>query len=221
MIIKPQKYRIAFVLNTLYYPFTYPEILNSLAERKYKITAALPQPDPLLSGARIYVSGFVASTKSGCFIQLNDSSKIIACEGTSADSVVTVARDIIDLSKAVFQLDIPNDIDYSELTASTIVSESCSPLETIKRFSGDRYNVFNEILGNETTGYSIRIIPRKGVPTDRKWFDISITPRFSTSQREYHVETVFRDAKDVENVLDFTSKLDEKIVAIINKIGES
>jgi hypothetical protein len=221
MMIKPQKYRIAFVFDTLYYPFTYPEILNSLAERKYKIIAAPPQGDPLLSGARIYVSGFIASTKSGCFIQLNESSKLIACEGTSADNVVATARDIIDLSKEVFKLDIPNDIDYSELTASEIVSENGNPLETIKGFSGDGYNVFNEILENETSGYSIRIIPKTGIPTDRKWFDISITPRFSTSEREYHIETVFRNAKDVESVLDFTSKLDEKIAAIITKIGGS
>lgn len=220
MMIKPQKYRISFVLNTLYYPFTYPEILNFLADRGYKITAAPPQPDPLLAGARLYVSGFVAA-KSGCFIQLNESSKLMACEGVSADSVVAIARDLIDLSKNAFQMIIPDEIDYTELNASMIVSECGNPLEAIKRFSRDNYDTFKEILENETAGYSIRIIPKNGAPIDRNWFDISITPRFSTSEREYHIETVFRKANDAENVLDFTSKLDEKISAIVMRIGGS
>lgn len=221
MMIKPQKYRVALVLDTLYYPFTYPEILNSLRDRGYKIIAAPPQPDPLLSGARIYINGFVAATKSGCLIQLNDSSQMIACEGTSADDVVSTTRDIVNLCIDVFRLDMPNDVKYSELTASTIVSECNDPLATTKNFCGDGYNKFNEILENKTAGYSIRIIPKDGSPRDRQWFDISITPRFSAPEREYFVETVFRNAKDIDSVLAFTSKLDEKIGAIINRMEGS
>lgn len=219
MILKPQKYRIAFVFNTLYYPFTYPEILTSLSERSYRINAMPPQPDPLLSGARIYANGFVASNSLGCIIELNENRKIIACEGTSVDSVVRSANEIIELSKTVFGLDVPNDIDYSELTSSVVISGIGNPLEAIKKFSGDGYNIFNDVLDTESTGYSIRIIPKNGVPTDKKWFDITITPRFSTSEREYYVETVFRNERDVDSVLDFTSKMDVKITAIINKIG--
>lgn len=221
MMIKPQKYRIAFVLNTLYYPFTYPEILNALKDRRYRITAAPPQPDPLLSGARIYVGGFVASTKSGCIVQLNDSSKIIACEGTNANDVVDTARDLIELCKDAFKLNMPNDIDYAELTASMIVSECDNPLAALKGFSGDNYDTFKDILGDETAGCSVRIIPKNGTPTDKKWFDISIIPRFSVPEREYYIETVFRTAGDAESLLTFTSELDSKIASIITKIGGS
>jgi hypothetical protein len=220
MMIQPQKYRIALVLNTLYYPFTYPEILNSLRERGYKIIVPQPQPDPIMSGARIYVNGFVAATKSGCFVQLNDSSRLIACEGTSADDVVTATRDIIKLCIEAFQLNIPNDIEYSELTASVIVSECGNPLASVKKFSGDSYNIFNGILEYEAAGYSIRIVPKNGSPVDRQWFDMHITPRFSAPEREYYIETVFRSAKDTESVLFFTSNLEEKIGAMVKKIGD-
>lgn len=67
MMIKPQKYRIAFVLDTLYYPFTFPEIIESLAARKYRIDASPPQSPP--GGARIYIKGYIAS-KEGSIIQV-------------------------------------------------------------------------------------------------------------------------------------------------------
>lgn len=41
--IVPQKYRIALKFNSLYYPFTYPEILNSLGKREYGIMVPLNQ----------------------------------------------------------------------------------------------------------------------------------------------------------------------------------
>lgn len=220
MMIKPQKYRIAFVFNTIYYPFTYPEIISSLMERAFRITAGPPQPDPILAGARLYVSGFIAS-KQGCYIQLNEGSGMIACEGTIAKNVLDIAREIIDLSKEVFKLDLPRDLDYVELTASQVVSESGNPMESIKKFHGNCYEVFDDVMGCEIAGHSIRLIPKDGTPADRRWFDISITPRFSTSDREYYVETVFRGSNDFESVLDFTSKVDEKIVRLINKVGGS
>jgi hypothetical protein len=95
MMIKPQKYRIAFVLDALYYPFTYPEIIASLAARKYRIDATPPQSP--LGGARIYVKGYIAS-KEGCIIQVNDDRGIIACKGQIIDSVIASAKEIVGLA---------------------------------------------------------------------------------------------------------------------------
>ncbi len=219
MKIVPQKYRIAFVLNTLYYPFTYPEILKSLKSRGYAILASAP-PKPFLNGARNYVSGYIAS-KSGCFIELNDDRKIIAVEADSIDHIVSSAKDIIDLSMADFQLSMAEDMDYVELFSAAVVSDSGNPAEAIRRFSGDQYSKFDEIMGVESSGYSIRIVPRNSLPVNKDWFDISITPRFSTADREYYVEVVFRREKNIDDVLDFTAQLETKMSAIIGKIGGS
>jgi hypothetical protein len=214
MKINPQKYRIAFVIDALYYPFTYPEILNSLASRKYRIETP---PPSLLGGARIYAKGNVAS-KDGCFIHLNEDRKVIACEGRSIDNVISSAKDIIDISTTDFKMNIPNDVDYCELTGSVVILESGNPMDAIKAFSDGNYGVFDEILGGESAGYSIRIVPKNGFPTDRSWFDIVIEPRFATANREYYIEIVYRKEKDVESVLNFATQLNMKIIAIINKI---
>lgn len=215
MMIKPQKYRIAFVLDALYYPFTYPEIIASLAARKYRIDAAPPQSP--LGGPRIYVKGYVAS-KEGSIIQVNDDRGIIACEGQILNSVLASANEIVGLAESDFRVSIPSDINYCELLASVVVSDCGNPLETIKSFSEDRYLIFDEILGVESAGYSIRIIPKGGNPIEKNWFDISITPRFLTSDTEYYIEIVFRKEKDIETVLSFAEHLHENISLLINKL---
>jgi hypothetical protein len=215
MIIKPQKYRIAFVLDTLYYPFTYPEIIESLAARKYRIDAAPPQSP--LGGARIYVKGYIAS-KEGSIIQVNEDRGLIACEGQIINNVIASAKEIVGLAESDFQLRVPLDINYCELTASVVVSDCGNPLETIKTFYEDKYRVFDEILGTESAGYTIRIIPKLGNPTEKSWFDISVTPRFSTSDKEYYVEVVFRKEKDVGEVISFATHLNENISLIVNTL---
>lgn len=101
MMIKPQKYRIAFVLDTLYYPFTYPEIIQSLAVRKYRIDAAPPQSP--LGGARIYVNGYIAS-KEGGIIQVNEDRRTIASEGQIINNVIASAKEIVGLAESDFQM---------------------------------------------------------------------------------------------------------------------
>ncbi|MDD2755552.1 MAG: hypothetical protein PHS80_08495 [Methanothrix sp.] len=221
MKIIPQKYHVAFVFNTLYYPFTYPEILNSLKSRGYIIQVP---PQPLQSGARIYVSGPAVAAKvfdpakAPCFIELNEPKKIIACNGTVIDNIVASVRDIVDLSRTDFKLNLDTDVNLVELSGSATVQND-NPIDAIKNFSGDRYRVFDEILGAESAEGSIRIIPKNGVQTDKKWFDISIGQRVPSGGNTYYVEFVYRNGNDIASVLDFTANLEEKISAIINKIG--
>ncbi len=214
MKIVPQKYRVAFVFNTLYYPFTYPDILNSFAARKYAVTAP---PQPIKSGARIYASGYVAM-KSGCFIELNEAKKIIACESATVDSIIASFRDIVDVSKTDFKLDLSNDIDYCELSGALVTYDD-NPEDVIKNFFGDRYHAFDDILGIETASGSIRIIPKNGSQADRKWVDITIAQKIPSAEKSYYVEFVFRNGNDVESMVDSISNLNDTVSSIINKIG--
>lgn len=221
MIINPQKYHIAFVFSTLYYPFTYPEILNSLEARNY--TKLVP-PQPLQGGARMYISGPAVAakatdpTKAPCFIELNETKKIIACNGTAIENIVASVRDIVDLSQKDFKLDLDTDVNFVELSGMAMVQND-NPIDAIKNFAGDRYRVFDEILGAESAEGLIRIIPKNGVQTDKKWFDISVGQKVPSGDNTYYVEFVYRNGNDIGSVLDFAEKLDEKISAIVNKIG--
>jgi hypothetical protein len=221
MKIVPQKYRIAFVFNTLYYPFTYPEILNSLNSRGYSI---LVPPQPLQSGARAYISGPAVATKAAdparapCFVELNETKKIIACNGTDIENIVASVKDLVDLSETDFKLNFDNDINFAELSGTaTVINDN--PIDTIKNFYGDIYNVFDEILGEESACGSIHIIPKNSLQTDKNWFDINIVQKVPSGENAYYVEFVYRNGNDLRSLLDFTSNIEIKISTIINKIG--
>lgn len=221
MRIVPQKYRIAFVFNTLYYPFTYPEILDSLVARGY--TRLVP-PQPLQSGARMYISGQAAAvkatipTKPPCFIDLNEPKKIVACDGTDIDNIVASAKDIIDLSRSDFKLNLQSDINFIELSGSAIILND-NPIDAIKKFSGAQYGVFSEIMGRESAGGSIHIIPKDGTQMEKEWFDIQISQKIPAGENSYYMEFAYRNGNNPDGVLHFISNLDEKISAIVNKIG--
>jgi hypothetical protein len=221
MKIVPQRYHVAFVFNTLYYPITYPEILNSLKSRGYSI---LVPPQPLQSGARIYVSGPAVATKATdpakapCFVELNEPKKIIACNGTDIGNIVASLKDLVELSQTDFKLNFDHDMSFAELSGTVTVLND-NPIDAIKSFSGDVYNVFDEVLGEESACGSIRIIPKDGLQTDKKWFDINIVQKVPSGENAYYVEFVYRDGDDLRGILDFTSKIEMKISTIINKIG--
>jgi hypothetical protein len=74
-------------------------------------------------------------------------------------------------------------------------------------------------LGANTACGSLRIIPREGAQTDRKWFDITISEKVPSANKSYYVEFVFRNGNDFESVITFASRLTETIRAIIDKTG--
>ncbi|MDI6810407.1 MAG: hypothetical protein QMD80_01785 [archaeon] len=216
MEIKPQKYRLAVVFRTVFFPFTYPELIDSVKKRGYGVP---PSPRPIPSGPRIYAGGHIA-TKEGCTVEVKDERQLIASEGTQVEDVIKSFNDVMDISREDFHVDLERDVHYFELTSELIVKSDESPIENIERFMGDRYKVFDEIMGNESSAYTIRIVPKGLIPSHKIWFDITIEPRVTMAEREYYVNIVYRDEK-IDNVLTFARDVNSKILSLISKIGEA
>jgi hypothetical protein len=214
MEIKPQKYRVAAVFRTFFFPFTYPELIDSLKKRGYGVP---PSPRPVPTGPRVYVGGHIA-TKEGCTVDVNIDRKIIASEGNSIERVIKSIEELMDIAKKDFQLNLEEDIDYLELISDIIIESDTNPVENIERFMGDKYSVFNEIMGIETSPYSIKIVPKGFPPASKKWFDITIGPRVTRPDREYYVSIIYRDA-NIDNVLTFIREVNSKILSLIRKMG--
>jgi len=126
----------------------------------------------------------------------------------------------MDVAKEDFQLDLERDVNYVELITELKVKSDGSPIEKIDKFIGDRYKVFDEIMGIETSGFNIRIVPKGFRPSDKKWFDVTIEPRLTIAEREFFIKIVYRD-ENIENVLLFTRDVNSRILSLISKIGET
>lgn len=213
MEIKPQRYRLAIVFHTLFFPFTYPELIDSLKKREYSVP---PPPRPAPTGQRVYVGGHIA-TKNGCIIDVNEEKKTLAGEGSQVENVIKSIEELMDVVEEDFRLNLERDVDYIELVSDLVVKSDKSPLKDIEGFN-NKYSAFNGIMGMETSAYSISIVPKGFLPSSKKWFDIRIEPRVTTPDREYFIHAIYRD-ENIGDVLAFAREVNSKILSLIEKIG--
>lgn len=213
---KIQRCALAFVFNKVLFPFTYPEIADSLKERGYSI--ALPA-EALPSGGRVYVGGPIAK-KESVIIIAKDDSKIMQAEGNSIVKVIAAAEEIIEIAKTSFQLDMDKDLSYLELVADLIVRTNVSPIDEIHKFMMEKCNKFSDIMGMETASNMINIVPKGSSPTDLNWFDIRIEPKTTLPKKSYYINIIYRD-HDMAKVLDFAGQLIPKTISILKIISEA
>lgn len=215
--INIQRCSLALAFNTVFYPFTYPEIFDSLRAHKYTIS---PIPTGNLpSGARIYVGGLIA--KRGIItINSNDGKRILAAEGPDIDQVIASAEELIEIARNDFHVDLDNELSYMELSADLIVQNGMNPSIDIQKFTGNKFDVFNDILDANTSSCLISLSPRGVNSNNLKWFDIRIEPRSTRPNDAFYVNVVYRD-QGATGVLNFARNLGKEISEILNKIHEA
>ena len=216
-MIKKREYNLALVFNTILFPFTYPDIDESLTKRHYGVNYT---SKPLhLVESRSYVGGNIA-TKKGCTISINPNKKILGIQGNNVTRVLDSIKDLEEISSQDFQLDLEEDVLFCELTAKFTVEDDTSPIENMGRFMDDKYSSFDEIMGTETSAYAIRIVPKGAIPSSKNWFDITIFTRPTRPKREYYVSVVYR-SENIDHTLTFASEINSKIESLIKAIGGS
>jgi hypothetical protein len=214
--IEPQNYRLALVLQTVFFPFTYPDLFNSLRSRGFKIEG----PIIPVSGPRSYLGGPIA-TKDGCTVDIDPDRKILANDGSNFEDVMKVHQELIAMAAEDFKVALDKETDYLEMIASVIVRSGKSPLKEIQDFfkGFKRMEKFSEILGKDVTFYSLRITPKETLPSGKHWLDITIEPRVTMPESVYFVNVVYRN-EDRSDVLRFSSEINTWILKLIQSIEE-
>ena len=145
---------------------------------------------------------------------------MLAAEGNSLNKVISSADELIKIAGEDFHLDLNRDISYLELVVSLVVKTDVNPTINIQKFFGKGHDVFNDIMGVETSSRTINIVP-KGYPISSvNWFDITIEPRQTLPESAYYIDVVYRD-RDIGKVMDFTRELIVKLNEILNVISEA
>lgn len=209
MPIEPQRYRLALVLKSLFFPLTYPEITTSLEELGYTIT--LPKQLPMAPGARAYVGGRIAN-KEGCFVDIDPNSKIVASEGIDIYKVIGAFEELQVMITNDFGVDLNNEIVFVELTADVSVIDGTNPLQSFQALFKDFAPLvdFSDILKREVSPFGLRLAPKDVPSTAIDWFEIRIEPRVTQPSKAYYVGVVYRK-EDAGEVISFTRKLNETI----------
>lgn len=208
MELKPQKYRLALVLRSMFFPIIFPDCVDSLSNREFSVKPFPPRT--AFVGNRAYVSGRVAE-KDDTIVDINSDRHILACEGENLTNVISIMNELIDIAQKDFLVSL-NDVDYLELNANLVVTSDKDAVNSIRELYADTkvMKQFSEILKTALGSFSITLAPKEALPTDRKWFDIRIEPRITKPTTEYYVHIVFRN-RDIKDVLDFSNALESMI----------
>jgi len=216
-VIIRSEYNLALIFNTTLFPFTHPDIDESLDKKSYKLNPTTkPQS---LAEPRSYVDGNIAS-KKGCTISINNNRQILSAQGNNIKRVLASVDDLKDISVQDFQLDLTEDILFCELIAKFIIGGYTCPIDDMGKFMDDKYSSFDEIMGTETSSYDIRIVPKGAIPSSKNWFDIKIFPRPTRPESEYYASVIYR-SENIDHTLTFASEVNSKIESLIGLIGGS
>lgn len=214
--IKPQRYRLSFVLTSVFFPLTEPDFSNSLQEKNFTLGRTVPPIFP--SGERTYVGGRIA-VKDDCVLEVDANRKLVGIEGLSSKIVIAQMEELLSIVKKEFHVNLKKDLAYLELIANLIVTSEKNPLHSIAKFSRENVSLkrFEQILGPNLALYSLAIVPEDVPPNSPKWFDIRINPHVTATSREYYGMVVFRD-REVQKVLDFARDVDSKMINLVKEI---
>jgi len=178
-------------LNYVMFPLEFRDLRNALARNGYelaRIDGRIP-PRP----ARITFAGEIAR-KGEVAIDIDSGEGEIAVRGRSLDEAVTGFEQLSNVIRTEIGIDIDLNVWYYSLVAHYTLQTGTSPIHSIPKVVKDNplFSRFNEILGEQTSMFSVRLFPTDKIPNRADWFDIAIEPDFLNANA-YHIGVVFRN----------------------------
>jgi len=213
MKVEPQRYRISFKLNSIFFPFTEPKFSDLLIENGFQLAKAMVPVFP--HGQRSYLSGRVAM-KYDCAIDVDSNRQLIASEGRSLDNTINAMKELLAITTKEFNIKLKKELIFIELIANLIVTSENNPLHVMDEFSSQHpiLEEFNDIMGIKTSFLAIELVPKGINPNSTKWFHIKLTPHHTASKKEYYVEAIYRE-KEPEKVLNFAKKINSRVMNLL------
>jgi len=214
MELKLQKFRIAVVLKSFFFPLTSPEIFEALKKREFEI-GRLPIPPP--TGPRVYFSGTLAR-KGSTFIDVDDSRKLIGVFGESIEDTLNVFSEVLNMLEEDFFVNLDKELSYTELIAHYLIKSNNNPFRVLQNSIEVKFkDAIEQVLNTGISTYRISIIPSDVLPSSYKWFEISISPKVTMPTKAYWVEIIFRDTA-YDTVTTFAGNLNSIISNLINAL---
>lgn len=209
--------RFSIRFSYLLFPFDIVELVERLAKAGYQIT--IPRP-PKIPGknVRLGATGKIAQ-KGDVEIDINDDRGILGAASSSPASSIEGLNEVLQLINTNLNVDLYEVAAFYELIGHFDIESDQNPLEKIEQISqkGTHIKQFNDILNEDVSDYTLRLVPRGRIPNQTEWFDITIQPNVIKPFSSYTVTVVYR-SKDRSRVEEFIRDLLQNMNRIINVI---
>jgi hypothetical protein len=146
---------------------------------------------------------------------------MVGTEANSIENMIGAFLEIMNILKEDFFVDLNKELNYVELIAHFLVFTDANPLASLQDFTKIRNRkAIDEILQTQTSDYRVSIVPSGMLPSERKWFEINISPKLTMPTKAYWVEVVYRDETH-DRVTSFAEKSIQTISRLIEIVEEN
>jgi len=202
-------------LSNVIFPIEFRELREALAKNGYEL-AGLPGPVPPRP-ARISFSGGIA--RKGEHIVEIDSD--LGTVGVIGKSIETTLEAFGELSRVIIDelgVKLDENARYYEVVAHYNLDTGKNPVRQIEKIIENNFHFkrFGEILGEPTSSFGVRLIPRGKIPNQEEWFDISIEPDILKAH-VYHIGVVFR-SPDEKKIISLIKNLGKMLIDLVEVI---
>ena len=204
--IMTQEARCGVRLNYVIFPIDLRELRHALAKNGYELSSVGRLPPP---PARIGFGGDVARKGETTVIAESDSGEI-GVVGRSLQEVKDSFDELANVIDSELGISLHENVRFYWYVVHYKVDTGKTPRNEIAKVENKDYIAqFSQILGEDLSSFSIRLVPKNAIPNQESWFDIAIEPDVM-SEKLYHVGVVFRTpdrgktetfVRDLENTL--------------------
>lgn len=207
--------RMTVTLTSVIFPLDFVDLTQALKKKQYDVTVDLPTAG---IGRRVGGAGIVAK-KGDISVVADSERRFVGVDGRSPKDVSSSFEQLAQILKDELWVDVHAQVAFYEVNMRLSVLARGNPTKAITKFfeNLEGVQVLESIIGERTSLFTIRLVPKDKLPSGNEWFDIRLEPDVSRPERAMTVEIVYRKAsyKDVRNFID---TVDQKIEAILDRL---
>lgn len=205
-----------YAINTMWllHP-DYTNLVQKLKEKKYSC--------PDLRPGFLPASGILAkkgTQKGEVFITVEPQRRTLGIEGVSIKDVSRYFDEVMELLSSSYE-DIEKNVIAHELIGTIVISSNKKPLEKIGNIFGEHelFTRFKDVLGEDVTPFTIKVISKGKTPIEPEWFEITIEPYEPQINTHYHLRLIYRNPSRTK-LTGFIEDFEAKALMLIDKIEE-
>jgi len=213
--IMTQEAKCGVRLNYVVFPIDIRELSRALAKNGYELPPSRRLPSP---PAQLSYGGDLAR-KGEITLIIESASGDIGVVGRSLEEVKTAFKELEQIINSELGVNLHENLRFYWYTVHYKVDTGKMPLNKLTKILKQDYMTrFGEVLGENLSSFSVRLIPKDAILNDENWFDIAIEPDL-LNEKLYHVGVVFR-SPDATKTETFVRDLDNTLLKLLEVIEE-
>ena len=215
-ILRFRRLQLSVRCDNILSPSDIAKLLKALPPKGYSLSREYPS---LPAGGRLSLSGELAR-KGDVSLRLNDERDVVAVESSGISSLLKEFSVIEQLLRDKVDMDIEERSFYYEMLAALTVESNKNPMVVLEnRLGSPLLDRLSDILGQQASNFTMRLVPSGGEPDSVDWFDIRIEPFLPDYSTRFFISAVFRNRKK-SRVTSFLEGLSGTVKQLISQLED-